>query len=170
MLDPRLGARMVGYSSFSIGLSPNIHCQLAWRTATPFIGETSATCLDPRQSTRPWRSGSRLTPTARSAAARQPPPDRCRQPFQTLGQQPGQMQFLAMRELVVLPLGTYGTMRWRTLIVRPPTLERSETISPLPNPSTSTHPYPRRCPPVPRCAMVAHCPYPEPGKPGGSMN
>ena len=31
---PRLGARVGGYSFLPIGLSPNIHCQLAWRTTT----------------------------------------------------------------------------------------------------------------------------------------
>ena len=36
MLNPRLGARVGGYSFHSIGLSPNIHCQLAWRTTTVF--------------------------------------------------------------------------------------------------------------------------------------
>ena len=53
MLNPRLGARVGGYSFHSIGLSPNIHCQLAWRTTSGSPGygfkrqapESSVRCL-----------------------------------------------------------------------------------------------------------------------------
>ncbi len=46
MLNPRLGARVGGYSFHSIGLSPNIHCQLAWRTTVSFRSHIPGTTAE----------------------------------------------------------------------------------------------------------------------------